>query len=657
MARQKLIHLHGSVAPTTEKATNMGEILVQHGKDEQALYTLYNDGTDNQLAKFITEKAIDTKIKVVSDKVSENTTKITGLDTRLATAEAQLGIGTGTSLTTRVEELETAVGQPNTATEGESNATGLYAEIESEAAAREGADDKIREDFGNEDARIEGLVTGEAERAQGAEKALGERIDGLNAVKTGDGAFVDVTVKQVSGAVTEVVVVENDIASAAALAQEVTNRGTAIQGINDKIGTVEDGKTVVEMIQAAKAAATTVVAKDEAAVHITLTSTTSEDGAVTYTIGESNIASADALTTLSGKVGENVAAIQTESARAQAAEKANADAIKVLNGYVSEDSKGDTGKSVRTIANEELVKQLIPENASESLNTLQEIAAWIQEHPEDAAAMNNAISANTASITALQASLSAETSAREKAIQDLDADVTSIEGTKVRVQVVEVDGKITEVNVTESDIASAQALTDEIDRAKAAEAANAKLISDETTDRQTAIGTLPEGESVMSVIEKNEKVTSEALNDLNSTVSAATSDITTLSGKVGENATAISGLDERLDTAESNISGLTTNLGTVSGDVETLKTNLGTVSGDVETLKTTVGDETSGLVKKVNDNELNIQGLIDAKHVVDVATSGTDATVSAGVVKNSENKLDFSGMVIDCGSYDEDENE
>lgn len=51
----------------------------------------------------------------------------------------------------------------------------------------------------------------------------------------------------------------------------------------------------------------------------------------------------------------------------------------------------DTGKSVRTIANEELAAQLIPESAQESLDTLAEIAAWIQEHPDDVATMNAAI--------------------------------------------------------------------------------------------------------------------------------------------------------------------------------------------------------------------------------------------------------------------------
>ena len=48
----------------------------------------------------------------------------------------------------------------------------------------------------------------------------------------------------------------------------------------------------------------------------------------------------------------------------------------------------DANKSVRAIANEELVAQLIPEAAKESLDTMQEIAAWIQSHPDDVATIN-----------------------------------------------------------------------------------------------------------------------------------------------------------------------------------------------------------------------------------------------------------------------------
>lgn len=62
-----------------------------------------------------------------------------------------------------------------------------------------------------------------------------------------------------------------------------------------------------------------------------------------------------------------------------------------VSGKVTTLIGSDAAKSVRTIANEELAAQLIPASAKESLDTLQEIAAWIQNHPDDAAAMNTAI--------------------------------------------------------------------------------------------------------------------------------------------------------------------------------------------------------------------------------------------------------------------------
>ena len=67
--------------------------------------------------------------------------------------------------------------------------------------------------------------------------------------------------------------------------------------------------------------------------------------------------------------------------------------IDTLEGKVDTLIGSDASKSVRTIANEELAAQLIPANAQESLNTLQEIAAWIQAHPGDVSAMNAAIAA------------------------------------------------------------------------------------------------------------------------------------------------------------------------------------------------------------------------------------------------------------------------
>ncbi len=53
----------------------------------------------------------------------------------------------------------------------------------------------------------------------------------------------------------------------------------------------------------------------------------------------------------------------------------------------------DANKSVRTIANEELAAALIPENAQDSLDTLKEIADWIQSHPAEVTEMNSKIAA------------------------------------------------------------------------------------------------------------------------------------------------------------------------------------------------------------------------------------------------------------------------
>lgn len=71
--------------------------------------------------------------------------------------------------------------------------------------------------------------------------------------------------------------------------------------------------------------------------------------------------------------------------------KANQTDLDTANGKLTTLIGTDAGKSARTIANEELAAQLIPESAKESLDTLAEIAAWIQSHPDNASAMNQAI--------------------------------------------------------------------------------------------------------------------------------------------------------------------------------------------------------------------------------------------------------------------------
>lgn len=91
------------------------------------------------------------------------------------------------------------------------------------------------------------------------------------------------------------------------------------------------------------------------------------------------------------KAAEEAAA--AAAAAAQGAADAVAGRMTTAEGKIDKLIGSDTDKSVRTIANEELAAQLIGEDAKESLDTLAEIAAWIQAHPDDAAAMNAAITA------------------------------------------------------------------------------------------------------------------------------------------------------------------------------------------------------------------------------------------------------------------------
>ena len=73
------------------------------------------------------------------------------------------------------------------------------------------------------------------------------------------------------------------------------------------------------------------------------------------------------------------------------ADNAQVDATSALN-KVDTLIGNDASKSVRTIASEELAAKLIPSTAKDALNTLEEIAAWIQNHPDDAAELNRLLS-------------------------------------------------------------------------------------------------------------------------------------------------------------------------------------------------------------------------------------------------------------------------
>ena len=153
--------------------------------------------------------------------------------------------------------------------------------------------------------------------------------------------------------------------------------------------------------------------------------------------------------------------IGNEETRAKAAEEALGSRVTTVDGKVDTLIGTDTGKSARTIANEELAKQLIAENAQESLDTLAEVAAWIQSHPADAAALHASITElrgmvnglsttlsgvsqkatdNATEITGLKAT-AADHETRVKALED-QADAIS----KMQSKITEIEAELIKIN-------------------------------------------------------------------------------------------------------------------------------------------------------------------------------------------------------------------
>ena len=146
-------------------------------------------------------------------------------------------------------------------------------------------------------------------------------------------------------------------------------------------------------------------------------------------------------TTVMGAI-DNIKKSAYDDAEVRGLIQTNTDAISATDGKVTALIGTDTSKSVRTIANEELAAQLIPETAKESLDTLAEIAAWIQSHPDDASAMNQAITALQTLVGTIPEGITATTIAGY--IQEL------VTAEKTRAEEVEsgLDGRIGTVETT-----------------------------------------------------------------------------------------------------------------------------------------------------------------------------------------------------------------
>lgn len=361
--RQTIVLLHGSEAFSAQKAAELnlrqGELVVEHGVDGAKLHTLDKDGA---LATFVSETAVNDKIAVVNSAVTavaedlavveevlngdgekqgliadvaDNAAAIEALQDALGTGDA-----TGETITSRVESLEALVGNPS----DEANnieAEGVFAEVEKNAAAIEDLATTHATDKGELDASIlelEKTLTGYSSEAT-VKAAIEAQAEAQNNALTAATSAINATISGVTGRVET-------------LEETAETQGdniSALQGVLS--GYTEEGS-----VAAAVAAAKSVVVAADGQDRVTVSPSTAEDGHVIYTVNVADFAAGDDFKGLEEKVDTLIGS--------------------------------DANKSVRTIANEELAAQLLSGDAEADFKSLQELAAWLESHPEDVTAMN-----------------------------------------------------------------------------------------------------------------------------------------------------------------------------------------------------------------------------------------------------------------------------
>ena len=372
---------------------------------------------------------------------------------------------------------------------------------------------------------------------------------------------------------------------------------------------------------------------------VPITSTT--DGSVTYTVNLTNVAKADVLEGVSNKVTTLI------------------------------DNDNDANKSVRTIANEELAKQLIPEGAQESLDTLQEIAAWIQAHPGDAADMNTAISANTQSI-------SDEVTARENADKTLQNNIDAEETAR----------KNAITAVTASYEAADKAINDKIGTIADGKTV-VGLISEEATARTNAdnainakIGDVASGQTVVGLIEAERTAREQAISgitsvveNLDATVSGKTTDdkvkvtVTQVNGKItgvtveGSDIASAAALTKLTNAISAEATNRENADNAINAKIGGSYTSASTVHAAITANTKSISDEATARANADTTLQSNIDKKADKTTVNSIDTRLQ--TVEGAYVKqvkvttNGETKtyspvnnvLDLSGLVIDGGTY------
>ena len=235
----------------------------------------------------------------------------------------------------------------------------------------------------------------------------------------------------VEAAITQITGVENELLALKARVDSMTGGGSgetneelaaAISMITARLGVVEDA---LEEEESRATAAENKIAGDLAGLiqRVNDLSLTVDNN---KTSTDEQIASLDnRVSSIETNIGKYDAAIGSLSDKATENEE-NIQGLKgtteELTGIVNTLVGADANKSVRTVALEVLSEQLLADGVTENFETLQELAAWLADHPEEAAEMNLMIQQHSAQLGSLQDT----TNAHSATIESLQEQINSL---------------------------------------------------------------------------------------------------------------------------------------------------------------------------------------------------------------------------------------
>lgn len=153
----------------------------------------------------------------------------------------------------------------------------------------------------------------------------------------------------------------------------------------------------------------------------------------------------------------------------------------------------DANKSIRAIAIEVLAEQLLADGLTENFASLQELAAWLADHPEEAADMNVAIQQNAAAIQSLSGTVTGHGTVIEgllKSLEEIQAEGTGVLALAQKYtdeKVATVTGSLNEY-ITSNDSA-VEALEGEIEAIKNPETGLLAQAQEKIRELQNSLGT------------------------------------------------------------------------------------------------------------------------------------------------------------------------